>query len=257
MGKKARLAERIVYASKATRIAKASRLGIVVSAILTFLIFAISYYGEVVGNFTFSVDRLALESGITMYEDGDEDQKDYVTRIIAAKVDNADGMTDYCGTEYTEFLPGDEVCMPSEEYLGSVDGANNGENYLVQTFYIQSAGIYAVDLRADIRLLSATKGAEEAVRVKVIFDGVSTTYAKLQSSTSASPGEPEPLTSPFLTDTTVMERMFIEYQPGQVMKVTVILWYEGEDSNHNLNIHSGGVKFDMKFTVTKVYDEDN
>ncbi|MBU1145059.1 MAG: hypothetical protein KJ971_04295 [Firmicutes bacterium] len=252
MSQKAKLAGRIIYASKATRIAKASRLGIVVSAVLTFLIFAISYYGEVVGNFSFSVDRLALDAGITMYDD--PEVPDFVTRIIANKVDEADGMTAYCGTEYTEFSIGDSVCIPSDEELGSVNGPNNGENYLVQTFYVQNAGQYAVDLAATISLLSVTKGADEAVRVRVIFNGVGTTYARVQSASGDNPGMLEPLTDPFVGATTVMNQEFIEFQPEQTLKVTVILWYEGEDSNHNINLHSGGVKFEMKFTISRIYN---
>lgn len=252
MSKKAKLAQRIVFASKATKISKASRLGIVVSAILTFMIFAISYYGEVVGNFTFQVDRLALDAGITMYDD--DLTQNYVTRIIANKVDEADGMTIYCGTEYTAFPEEDSVCMPSDAILGAVNGSNNGRNYLVQTFYLKNVGLYAVDLDASIDLLSAMKGADEAVRVRVVFNGVGTTYARVQSANGRNPGMYEPLTEPFIGVTDVMEQTFIKFEVNQVLKVTVILWYEGEDSNHNISLHSGGVKFEMTFTISKVYD---
>jgi len=98
MSQKVKLASHIVYASKAAKIAKASRLGIVVSAILIFLIFSISYYGTMVGNFTFSVDGFARDAGISMYEYAD--RKEYRTRIVSEKVDDNHGMTGYCGTEY-------------------------------------------------------------------------------------------------------------------------------------------------------------
>ncbi|PKK92432.1 MAG: hypothetical protein CVV62_00360, partial [Tenericutes bacterium HGW-Tenericutes-7] len=68
MSQKTKLAVHIVNASKAAKIAKASRLGIVVSAVLVFMIFAVSYYGTLVGNFTFSIDGTAKEAGISMYE---------------------------------------------------------------------------------------------------------------------------------------------------------------------------------------------
>jgi len=68
MSQKGRLAQRVVAASKAARLAKASRLGIIASAVLTFMIFSISYYGQKVGNFTFTVDRLALNAGVSLTE---------------------------------------------------------------------------------------------------------------------------------------------------------------------------------------------
>jgi len=253
MSQKGRLAQRVVAASKAARLAKASRLGIIASAVLTFMIFSISYYGQKVGNFTFTVDRLALNAGVSLTENPEEEE--YVTRIVADQVSEADGMTAYCGTEYTDYPVGDEVCMPSDEEITSVDGSNNGTNYLAYTFYLVNVGKYAVDLGASIKLMSASKGAEEAVRVRVLFDDVGVTYAKPQSEGSDNPGELEPLTEAFQSITTVMERSFIEFQPQQQLKVSVILWYEGEDQNHNVNLHSGGVKFEMRFTITKIYNE--
>lgn len=260
MSQKGRLAQRVLAASKAAKIAKVSRLGIIASAILTFMIFSISYYGQKVGNFTFTLDRLALESGMTLYDDAEN--KEYKTKIIADQVSEADGMTAYCGIKdnegnlLTRFPIGDSVCMPADEWLTSVDGPNNGDNYLAYTFYIEHVGTKDVDLKSTITLLSASKGAEEAVRVRVLFDGEGETYAKPQSESSKNPGDPEPLTTPFLGITTVMERTFTRYVPGKITKVTVILWYEGEDSNHNITLHSGGVKFEMKFTVTRIYQNN-
>lgn len=257
MSQKGRLAQRVLAASKAAKIAKVSRLGIIASAILTFMIFSISYYGQKVGNFTFTLDRLALESGMTLYDDAED--KEFKTRIIADQVADADGMTAYCGIRdndgnlLTPYPVGDSVCMPADEWLTAVDGPNNGENYLAYTFYLEHVGNKDVDLFASVKLVSASKGAEEAVRVRVIFDNEAVTYAKVQSASGKSPGEPEPLTIPFFGITTVMEKTFYRMTPGTITKVTVILWYEGEDSNHNLDLHSGGVKFEMGFTVTRIY----
>jgi len=252
MSHKAKLAERVVYVSKATRVAKASRIGIIVSALLTFLIFAVSYYGEVVGNFTFSVDRMAQNAGITIYDDAT--LRDFSSRLIASKVDNADGMTGYCGTEYTDIPVGHELCIPTDEVVTSVDGSHNGDSYLAYTFYVENAGDTAVDLSTKINILSATKGAEEAIRVRVIIDGVGTTYAKVQSSKGKAPGELEPLTEAFYSLTTVMYQEYYNFKPGDIKKVTVVLWFEGEDADHNINLVGGGVKLDMGFSIIKVYD---
>ncbi|MDC7243849.1 MAG: hypothetical protein PQJ44_08045 [Sphaerochaetaceae bacterium] len=252
MSQKIKLAERVISASRATRAAKASRLGIMVSAILTFLIFAISYYGEVVGNFTFTIEREAQNAGITMYEDSVI--QEYTSRLSSEVVDDPVGMTGYCGTEYTNYQIGDSVCIPSDEELSSIDGQNNGESYISYTFYVENAGDVAVDLSTTITLVSTSGGAEEAVRVRVIIDGVGTTYAMVQSENGESPGELEPLTEAFYSDTEVMYEELTAFASGEVIKITIVVWYEGEDADHTIEILGGGVKLDMKFEVTEVYD---
>ncbi|MFH0993261.1 MAG: hypothetical protein V1761_02805 [bacterium] len=253
MSQKAKLAQRVVLASRAARVAKASRLGIIASAVLTFLIFAISYYGQLVGNFTFTVDRMAQNAGITLYES--ELSREFTSRLIAGRVESADGMTALCGTEYSSFELGHNVCVPGDSYLTSIDGSNNGESLMVYTFYLENAGDLMVDMTAQVNVVSATKGAEEAIRVRVIFDNVGLTFAKLQTDSGRRPGEPEIGTEPFTSPTTVMIKNYTALQPGAVLKITVVIWFEGEDADHNLNIVGGGVKFDMQFSVTHVYEE--
>lgn len=256
MSSKFKLAQRIVYASRASRIAKASRLGIITSAVLTFLIFAISFYGETVGNFTFSVDRLAFNAGISIYE-VDKEDPDYTTRLVSVKVENADGMTALCGTPYSLYEIDAEVCIPSDEFAASKNGANNLPSVLIYTFFLKNSGEAPVDLESTLIVQSATKGAEEAIRIRVIIDGVGTTYAKRQTARGASPGELEILTTEFFGPTTILDQQYSLFQIGRVMKVTVMVWYEGEDADHNLNIVGGGVKLDMKFTITRIYGEED
>jgi len=254
MGQKIKLASHIVYASKAAKIAKASRLGIVVSSVLIFLIFAISYYGTMVGNFTFSVDGTAREAGISMYEFADI--KDYKTRVVSGKVEDNQGMTGYCGTEYYDGSQGEEVCIPEDEYFVNTDGPNNSFSYIAHTFYVENVGDYTLDLSASVNIISALKGAEESLRVRVIIDGVGVTYAKLQSDRGETPGETEPLTEGFYSIDKVMYKDFLEVDPGDTIKVTIIVWYEGVDADHTNAIFGGGVKLDMKFSVTKIYEDE-
>jgi hypothetical protein len=252
MSQKIRLAERVITASRHARVAKASRFGIMISAVLTFLIFAISYYGEVVGNFTFTVDRTAQNAGITMYEDSVI--KKYTARLISDKVENAEGMTSYCGTEYTLYELGDAVCIPTDEELSIVDGQNNGEAYIAYTFYVENAGDATIDMSATMNMVSTSMGAENALRVRIVFDGIGTTYAKRQSEKGELPGELEPLTEAFYSPNEVMNQEFTAFKPGDIVKVTIVIWYEGEDADHTISLLGGGVKLDMQFSVTNVYN---
>lgn len=253
MRDKIKLAKHIVYASRAAKVAKASRFGIMASAVLTFMIFAISYYGQRVGNFTFVVDRMATRAGITMFENFET--RTETSLLYAPRVDNADGMTAYCGTEYTFVQPGSDLCIPSDEDVSAVDGDNSDKSYLAYTFYIANAGDKWVDVLATITIIDEDKGAINAIRVRVIFDGVGTTYAAPQTALGANPGQPEVLTERFLALREVMNHTFERFAPGEIVKVTVLIWYEGEDVDHNNDILGGGVKFKMDFKVNNVYDE--
>ena len=252
MSQKIRLAERVITASRHARAVKASRFGIMISAILTFLIFAISYYGEVVGNFTFTIDRPAQNAGITMYEDSIV--KDYTSRLISDIVEDPTGMTMYCGTEYSTFDLESSVCIPPDSVISDVEGQNNGDSYIAYTFYVENGGNVAVDMSASMNIISTSYDAEEALRVRVIIDGIGTTYAKRQSGKGVSPGELEPLCEDFYSSTKVLNQEFTAFEPGDVVKVTVVIWYEGEDADHTIRIMGGGVKLDMQFTITDVYD---
>jgi len=256
MSRKAKLAEQIIYASKATKIAKVSRLGIVVSAVLTFLVFAISYYGEVVGNFTFRVDRKDYEAGISLIRDPETQQ--YTSRLVAEKVESADGMTAFCGTDLSTYPIGNKVCIPSDQEIASQYGSNNGESYLAYTFTLANAGVRVVDLQGTINIISTTRGADESIRVRLIVNGVGTTYAKLQSNNprSDAPGMPEPFTEPFSGQYEVMKQVFPAFDVGETVTISVLIWYEGEDADHNNDIIGGGVKLEMVFNVTYIYEDD-
>lgn len=254
MRDKIKLAKHIVYASRAAKVAKASRLGIYASAILTFLIFAISYYGQRVGNYTVRIDRMGQGAGITIYDDSIN--LNYSSLLHMDQVPRADGMTGYCGTSYTRISLGSDLCIPPDEVVQSIDGGQNGESYLAHTFYVKNIGGRTVDISSIITVLAAYKGAEDAIRVRVIFNDVTTTYARAQTERGPNPGEPEPLTTPFYSTTEVLNQSFIEFKPGDVLKVTLLIWYEGEDPDHNNDILGGGVKLDLNFTVTKIYDDD-
>lgn len=251
MGYKRKLAEHVLFASKAAKVGKVTRLGIVASAVLTFLIFAISYYGEMAGNFTFSMDRQAQNAGITMYDDSVN--KNYTSRLVAGKIDQADAMTGYCGTPYYDYSHGTDVCIPTDEQLSAVDGSNNGLSYIDYTFYVQNVGDTAVDLSSSLNILSDSRDALQSLYVRVIVNDVGTTYAMRQSSLGKNPGDPEPLTEGFYSPTEVMESEYTAFNPGDILKVTVAVWYEGTDPDNTNAIMGGGVKMDMQFSVTNIY----
>jgi len=253
MNKKKKLDQRVIYASKATKLTKISRFGIIVTTMITFLIFSVSFYGLESGNFTFKVDEKAKQAGITLYED--PDIKLLTSRIIANEVDNADGMTDLCGTEFTNRPLGHKDCIPQDDALISVNGSNSGKSYIAHTFYLEmiSSKDYIGDLVMSLDIVSTTRNAEEAIRVKLFIDDVPTTYGRRQTENGLSPGELEVMVDePFYNNDIVMKKTFNEFRPGDVVKFTIVVWYEGEDLDHTEKLWGGGVKIEMNFTIKNV-----
>jgi hypothetical protein len=54
-----------------------------------------------------------------------------------------------------------------------------------------------------------------------------------------------------------LEEQFSAFDIGEVVKITVLIWYEGEDADHNNDIIGGGVKMEMVFNVIYVYEDDD
>ena len=133
--------------------------------------------------------------------------------------------------------------MPAN--LDEVDGCHNGENYIAYTFYLKNAGINEIDYLSQIDIHAVTLEADNAVRVMVIKNGQETVYAKAQKGSV----EPEPDTTPFLSNTVVLSETTEAFAPGAVDKYTVVIWLEGNDPECVDNIKGGVVKMSMNFKV--------
>ena len=67
----------------------------------------------------------------------------------------------------------------------------------------------------------------------------------------------EPDTTAFFSKVTVMQATQEEFQPGDVMKFTVVIWLEGNDPDCVDSIIGGIMKLEMKFSVIASSDLEN
>ncbi|MBR6548519.1 MAG: hypothetical protein IKT68_03150 [Clostridia bacterium] len=133
------------------------------------------------------------------------------------------------------------------ENLHEVDGAHNGEDYIAHTFYVKNIGVDEIDYQAEIIIESAALGADEAVRVMIIRNGVETVYAKPQKGST----QPEPdATKNFASASRVMSEPIGGFAPGKTDKYTVVIWLEGNDPECVDDIKGGEVKMSMNLRVT-------
>ena len=181
-----------------------------------------------IGSFTVTLDTsYNLEGSLVIYEN--HEQK---LCLETLKADELEFMTNIT-----------ESWIPKNLQDGP-DGSNNGSNYIAYTFYAENQGKEVINYWRTIEITDAIKNADEAIRVKVIKDGVETKYAKISPVT----GQPEDGTIAFSEDKVVMLEREENFRPGNVHKYTVVIWIEGEDRECVDDIIGGEVKMRMRLT---------
>ena len=194
-------AEKVRKRERRLTILKIILLVIVVLLSLLYIVLKLIYE---VGSFTVTLDTsYNLEGALVIYES--QKQKLCLETLTAEELEfmtNIDG----------RWIPNNLQDGP--------DGSNNGQNYIAYTFYAENQGKEVINYWRTIEITDVIKNADEAIRVKVIKDGIDTTYAKLNKTT----GKPEEGTVAFKENDIVMLEQEKNFKPGDVHKYTVIIW---------------------------------
>jgi len=205
------------------------RLALLLALILIIILFLLSFLQEKMGSFTINLDRLELfRKGIAI--DYDPYFSNPTARLTVAPVKEATNIS-------INDLPLN---------IDEIDGEHNGINYMAYTYYLRNAGKEDVGYVASINLVSASKDADNAVRVAVWHNGERTVYAQ----PSADGETPEPGCENFYSDTVVCRFEQEDFQVGYVDKYTVVVWLEGDDPECVDAIVGGAVEFVMKITAS-------
>ena len=153
------------------------------------------------------------------------------------------------------------------EDLNDTNGMHNGENYLAYTFYVKNTGEVACSYRYSLIISRATMGVDAAARVRVYFDGdyykaesdtyrydgTYTDYAKPKTGGNGQP-EVDPdgrVMTNFKSGDVIMESEKSGFAPGDMSKVTVVIWLEGNDPDCTDDVLGGQFKVDMVFEITE------
>ena len=195
------------------------------------LFIAACMQGEM-GNFTINLNRVELfRKGISIDESGEFTNP--TARLTVNTVQDATNIS-------IEDLPRD---------IDSLEGEHNGRNYMAYTYYLRNAGKEDVGYRASITLRSSAKGAEEAVRVAVWYNGERTVYAE-----PAADGGPEEGCVSFVDHDTACVYQRDDFRVGDVDRYTVVIWMEGDDPECVDAIVGGSVEFIMNIDADGMDD---
>ena len=191
----------------------------------TFIILRVIYE---TGAFTITLDEnFAKKSGLIMYEN----INDKVERKIlkTTKLDFLDNIS-------VNWLP---------KNIESFDGGNNnGENYIAYTFFLENQGSDEINYWYTTVIDDVIKNVDEAIRVMIYVNDSKTIYAKKNSSTE----QAEKDTNEFYSDQYVETEKREKMKPGDIDKITLIIWIEGDDPDCIDSFIGGEMKMHMEIT---------
>lgn len=132
--------------------------------------------------------------------------------------------------------------------LDKVDGEHNGKDYIAYTFYIKNAGTEDVGYYGALNIDSVVKGADEAARAMVFYNGEPTVYGKAPKNPRAE-NATFAIDELFVDNATVMEVRKENFKVGEVDRYTIVIWLEGWDPECVNDIMGGAVTLSMNFKI--------
>ncbi len=195
------------------------------------------------GSFSVSIDNNdMLYSGLAMYESRNDPMPK--RRLSAKDVQFMDNIS-------IKWLPSN-IDIEAE-------GSHNGDNYVAYTFFIENQGNLMFNYWYNVAMTDVMRNADEALRIMIIINGERTVYAKpspmngdaecaLYSGNRSNKCQEK--STPFRDDEdgTIILQKRANVQPGDIDRITVVVWMEGDDPECLDNLFGGQVRVDMKIT---------
>ncbi len=199
---------------------------------LFFVVLSLAYNG---GAFTVTLDpNFHTETGIAIYTD--EVKREHVRRLYAKELKFMDNIS-------IEWLP--------KNYKDFEGGDHNGDNYIGYTFYVDNQGQEVQRYWYAMYIDDVIKNVDEAIRFMVILNDEVKVYAKANPITS----EAEKGTVKFYrNDMPILEKRD-NFKPGDIDKITIFVWLEGDDPECVDNLLGGEIKLHMEITEEHKTDE--
>ena len=201
-------------------------LGLLV--LMSGLLYGVSALYMKTGSFTVSIDKYEMTKyGLTLSESQEMTHK---TSHLNASI--AESMTNIA----SESLPSN---------IDMIDGVHNGVNHIAYTFYVQNAGEVDISYDYQVMMSNVTHGIDEAIRLRLYVNGAPTPYAKTASDGTG----PEPGTVPFYSSGIMVNGRVSDFAPGEITKMTVVIWIEGSDPDCVDRLIGGEMRISMKMNV--------
>lgn len=192
---------------------------------LFFVVLSLAYNG---GAFTVTLDpNFHNKTGIAVYTD--EVKREHVRKLYAAELKFMDNISeDWLPKNYKDFKGGD----------------HNGDNYIGYTFYVDNQGKQNQRYWYALYIDDVIKNVDEAIRIMIVRNDEVKVYAKENPLTH----EAEKGTVKFYKNDMPILESRDNFRPGDIDKITVFIWLEGNDPECIDNILGGEIKIHMEIT---------
>ena len=134
--------------------------------------------------------------------------------------------------------------LPSD--ITEHEGSHNGKNYIAYSFYMENKGEAVLNYWYSIVMDDVILNADEALRIMVYLNDEKTVYAK----GNRLDGKEEKGTVKFRDDEdgTIILEQRKNMHAGDLDKITVVVWIEGDDPDCVDALIGGHVRLHMKLT---------
>jgi hypothetical protein len=223
------------------------KLGLLITALLSLIVWIVTLYGQNVGSFVAKVDPKS--SGISLSLDPNFSFE--TTRLSSEPVDNATNIT--------------QSDIPENITEGNGSKNDPQGNYIAYSFYLKNTGGVMLTYQSVIAIEGVYKNADSAIRLKVYEEktdsSTSTVYAKEskveEDGTIVPEKDPMGETTPFSSKSQVAKWLTAGFEVGQVTKYTIVIWLEGNDPDCTDSLKGGAIKFSMMFSIQNDIDYNN
>lgn len=215
---------------------------ILVIILIIIILWLLSCMATQYGDLVVTMDRDLETNGVVLSESAD-----FAEEAVMLSGDNANEVYHFT---YDWF----EARGVLDE-LDQIDGSHNGDDYFAYTFYMKNNGSETFDYNATLEVTGVSKSCDEAARIMVYKNGEPTIYAKPMLGTDT----PEKIAGAntedavaFLDDDTVYTELCEGFEPGSTDKYTVVIWFEGTDSECINDIMGGHMRLTMLFEAAEL-----
>lgn len=147
--------------------------------------------------------------------------------------------------------------------LNDVDGSHNGDNYMAYTFYLKNTGSKECSYEYTLSIAKKTRNIDDCIRVRLYYntdfykDGefnFNNNYLDYAKPAVGKGGAPEidpdnRIMNNFFNGNVVVRDQIHNFNPGDITKVTVVIWLEGNDPECTDDKLGGEIKLDLVFNI--------
>lgn len=214
--------------------------------VLSIALALLTYYGQNAGGFSIKLAEDADEMGLQLSTDPNFNT--YSARLIADSVSDAQPIA------YTQLIQ-DNVVSEVKSHSGTYIPQTNRKGFVGYTFYVKNTGSEDVYLTSTMSIVSSKNDVDKAMWVWACFgdDDDGQVYQAMDEQQSSSFSYPSDYPSrTYFSGNNVFTKTEMRLSVNRTMKISIIVWLEGNDPDCTDSIKGGTCRYAMKLSIHNI-----